>query len=303
MKILKNIFAGLLVGIANVVPGLSGGTLLVLTNTFEPLTNAVSNVIKKDNKNRKKDIFLILQVILGLVVGVLGFYSLLDGLNQYIYAQIMLFFIGIIIFSSLVFVKNEIKCKENFKPLWFIIGFLLCAALVIFVTPGNEVFEANINPSIWYLLALFGVSIIGGATMIFPGLSGSLILYMFGMYFAIWGYAKETVKELVSFTFNWYMIVPCICIGLGVIIGIILGSIVSKRLLNKHRYPTLSLILGLILGGLIKLIPYTKNVPEGITVNWDFVTISTSILAFILGSSLIILIQYFVNKKKRGNEN
>ena len=75
MKILKNIFAGLLVGIANVVPGLSGGTLLVLTNTSEPLTNAVSNVIKKDNKNRKKDIFLILQVILGLVVGVLGFYS------------------------------------------------------------------------------------------------------------------------------------------------------------------------------------------------------------------------------------
>ena len=296
MKILKNILAGLLVGIANVVPGLSGGTLLVLTNSFEPLTGAISNVLKKDNKNKKKDIFMILQVILGAIVGILGFYTLIDGLNKYIYAQIMLFFIGIIIFSSLIFVKNEIKCKENFKPLWFVLGFIVCAALVIFVTPGNEVFEANTNPSIWYLLALFAVSIIGGATMIFPGISGSLILYMFGMYYAIWGYAKETVKEVLTLTFNWYMIVPCIVIAFGVLMGIILGALVSKKLLSKHRYPTLSLILGLILGGLIKLIPYSKNVPEGISVNWNLLTILTSILAFVLGSSLIIVIQYFVNK-------
>ena len=80
MKILKNILAGLLVGIANVVPGLSGGTLLVLTNSFEPLTGAISNVLKKDNKNKKKDIFMILQVILGVIVGILGFYTLIDGL-------------------------------------------------------------------------------------------------------------------------------------------------------------------------------------------------------------------------------
>ena len=52
----------------------------------------------------------------------------------------------------------------------------------------------------------------------------------------------------------------------------------------------------MILGGLIKLIPYSKNVPEGISVSWNLLTILTSILAFVLGSSLIIVIQYFVNK-------
>ena len=303
MKILKNLISGFLVGIANVVPGLSGGTLLVLTNAFEPVTSAVSNVVKKNSPSRKKDLFLLLQIVVGLVIGILSFYSLIDYLNQFIYSQIMFFFIGIIIVSTLVFMKNEIQVKQNFKPLWAIIGFVLCAALVIFVTPGNEVFNPSTNPSFWYLLALFGVSIIGGATMIFPGLSGSLILYMFGMYFAIWGYAKETVKELLTFTFNWYMLVPCVVIALGILFGVILGSIVSRGLLKRHRYPTLSLIVGLIVGGMIKLIPYNKNVPEGIIVTWDATTIITSILAFILGAGLIVLIQVIVNKKsKKGVE-
>ena len=68
MKILKNLFAGFLVGIANVIPGLSGGTLLVLTNTFEPVTSAVSNVVKKNSPSRKKDLFLLLQIVVGLVI-------------------------------------------------------------------------------------------------------------------------------------------------------------------------------------------------------------------------------------------
>ena len=95
MKIIKNLFSGFLVGIANVVPGLSGGTLLVLTNTFEPVTNAVSNVIKKNSPTRKQDLLLILQVIAGLIIGVLSFYSLIDWLNQYIFSQIMFLFIEI----------------------------------------------------------------------------------------------------------------------------------------------------------------------------------------------------------------
>ena len=298
MKILKNLFAGFLVGVANVVPGLSGGTLLVLTNTFEPVTNAVSNVVKKNSPTRKKDLFMLIQVILGVVIGVLAFYSLIDYLNQYIYSQIMFFFIGIIILSSLVFIKKEIQTKQNFKPLWSIIGFVICASLVIFVTPGNEVFNPSTSLNVLYLLALFVVSIIGGATMIFPGMSGSLILYMFGMYFAVWGYAKETVKEILSLTFNYYMIIPCIVIALGILLGVILGSIISKGLLKKHRFQTLSLIVGLIIGGMIKLIPYNKNIPEGISVTWNPLTIITSILALVLGALLIIVIQLIVSKKE-----
>ena len=138
--------------------------------------------------------------------------------------------------------------------------------------------------------------------MIFPGLSGSLVLYMFGMYFAVWGYAKETVKEILSLTFNWYMIVPCIVIALGVLIGVVGGSMISKVLLKKFRYPTLSLILGLIVGGLIKLIPYTKNVPEGIEVTWNAMTIITCIISLFFGAGIIVLIQYFVKKKNNKKE-
>ena len=177
--------------------------------------------------------------------------------------------------------------------------FVLCAALVIFVTPGNEVFQADTSPSILYLITLLLVSIVGGATMIFPGLSGSLILYMFGMYFAVWGYAKETVKELLSFTFNWYMILPCVFIGIGILIGVVVGAIVSKALLKKFRFPTLSLIVGLIFGGMIKLIPYNNNVPEGIVVNWNIVTIITSILAFVIGVVIVFAIQILADRMSK----
>ena len=138
--------------------------------------------------------------------------------------------------------------------------------------------------------------------MIFPGLSGSLVLYMFGMYFAVWGYAKETIKELVSFTFNWYMIVPCVVIVFGILLGVVIGSIVSKKLLEKFRFPTLSLIVGLIIGGMIKLIPYNKNVPTGINVTWNAITIITSILALLLGAGIVILIQVLANKISKKNE-
>ena len=192
----------------------------------------------------------------------------------------MLFFIGVILTSSVIFFKNEIKEKKNFSLLWFIIGFIICAAMVIFISASNETFIAKDKLSLTFLLTLFALSIISGATMIFPGISGSLILYMFGMYYTIWGYIKETIFQILQLNFNYLMIVPFIVIGLGILIGVVLGSYLSKILLKKYRYPTLSLILGLILGGSIKLIPYPKNIPTLYNLRF-FLNLSFTILCFL----------------------
>lgn len=301
MKVVKNLLSGLLMGVANVIPGLSGGTMLVLTNTFEPLTNAISDLFKKDNPKRFKDLLLIILVVLGLAVGILSLASLIPILNQYIFSQIMLFFIGVILTSSIIFIKNEIKEKKNFKLLWFLIGFILCATMVIFISATNENFVVKEKLSLSFLLTLFILSIVSGATMIFPGISGSLILYMFGMYYTIWGYIKETIFQVLKFQWNWNMVIPFIVIGFGILIGVILGSWLSKTLLIKFRYPTLSLILGLIIGGSIKLIPYPANLPTDIIVNWNFPTIITTILSFVLGIGIVALIQFLANKQLNKN--
>lgn len=299
MKVFKNVLSGFLMGIANVIPGLSGGTMLVLTNTFEPLTQSISSLFMKKNPNRWKDFLFILQIVLGLGVGILVLSSLVPIFNQYIFSQMMLFFIGVILVSSYLFYKNEIKEKKNFKILWFLVGFLLCAGMVIFITSDNSSFVVNENPSIILLISLFGLAILSGATMIIPGISGSLILYMFGMYYTMWGYVKETIFEILKLQWHWYMIVPLILIGLGVIIGILLGAWLSKTLLKKYRFPTLSLIFGLILGGTIKLIPYAKNIPNDVVVTWNVGTILTTILAFILGAGLVIFLQYLLVQKSK----
>lgn len=296
---LKYLLSGIGMGIANVIPGLSGGTILVLTGAFEPLTSSISTVLKPHNKKRKQDIVLILEIILGLAIGILLFSFIIPLISKSAFAQLMAFFIGVIFVSCILFYKNEIRSLDNFKWLSFIIGFIICLSLVIFVKPTNEIDPTyQTNPNFVFLLSLVGVGILAGLTMIFPGISGSLLLYMFGMYYLFWGYIRDTVSQLIHLTFNSYMIIPFICCGIGVALGILFGAIISKLFLKKFRLHTTSLIFGLVIGGSAALFPFGDNIPGGTSVTWDAVTIITSILSLVLGIGIVMLIEYFAKHKK-----
>ena len=298
-KLIKNFFSGIGMGIANVIPGLSGGTILVLTGAFEPLTEAVASVLKPHNEKRKSHLLLILEIVLGLMIGLTAFTFLIPWLSKFIYAQLVIFFLGIVLASSLLYYKKEIKNFKNIHWICFICGFLVCLAMVIFIHSTESINPTfSKHPSVGLLFALLGLGILAGAAMIFPGISGSLLLFLFGMYYKVWGYIKETIRQLLHFQFLWYMIVPCFLIGIGILIGIIASSWLSKWVLKKFRFPTLSLILGLILGGAMALIPVGNNLPTGITLTWNIWTILSTIMAFILGVLVIFLIQFFIAKKK-----
>lgn len=298
-RFIKNILSGIGVGIANVIPGLSGGTILVLTNTFEPLTEAIAMSLKPHNEKRKSHLLLILEIVLGLIIGIATFSFLIPFLSKYIYAQMTLFFLGLVLASSFLFYKKEIKILKNVRFITLIIGFVICLLMSIFVVATGSIepsFDTHIKIS--KLLLLLAMGSLAGAAMIFPGISGSLLLFMFGMYYEVWGYIKETIKQLLHFTFNGYIIIPTIFIGLGILLGIFLSSYISKIVLKKYRLGTLSLILGLVIGGCATLLPISKNIPQDVSVKWNAITIITSIFALVLGILTIYVFQKMALKKQ-----
>ena len=301
-KFFKNVISGIGVGIANVIPGLSGGTILVLTGAFEPLTEAIALSLKPHNEKRKSHLLLILEIVLGLIIGIIAFSFLIPWLSKYIYAQLVVFFFGVVLASSIIYYKKEIQNVKKINWISLIVGFLVCLAMVIFIHSNENINPTfSKHPNVGLLFSLLGLGILAGSAMIFPGISGSLLLFMFGMYYKVWGYIKKTFRLLVHLKFVWYMIVPCIFIGIGILLGIFLSSMLSKVVLKKYRNVTLSLILGLILGGSIALIPFDSNVASGVIINWNVLTILSTIFAFILGAFVIFLIQYVIKKRNEKN--
>lgn len=277
---IKNFLCGIAVGVANIIPGVSGGTIIVLLGLFDKLMEAISNVFKINIswKERIKSIKLIAQIGLGVAVGLVGFAKILEFLFVHAEIQTIMWFAGLILFSIPVLKKNEMK-NEKINWIFFIIGLLVVGLLTYFVPNKDEVIVPlqdilSNKITLVYILTLIALGTISGATMIFPGVSGSMVLLVLGYYHLFKGY----VANVTSFE-------PKILIGLGfiamgVLIGIILSAKLTNWLLKKYHKQTMSLIIGLIVMSAITIIPMT---------GYNTITIITSILTFLFGGFVVIL--------------
>lgn len=305
---MKRFFAGVGVGVGNSIPGVSGGTILVILNLFEPLMKALVNIFKKDNKDRWKDILFIGEIIAGAVFGILLASLILKPLLWYGFIEVMYFFIGLISFSTYYVFKKEIIKKEYLSWIFVVLGIIVVAYPILIST--RELETSPLVPTsidALYVLIIFLVGIIGGISMILPGISGSMILLLLGYYYLIYqGY----LGEIRNFNLNLYVIIPLVLFALGVVIGIYVGGKFCDWAINKYRKETYSAILGMLIGSAISLIPFKEehmintrtdalgNV-EKITYQYDIKTILLSILAFMLGVALIYLLESKANKKDK----
>ncbi|MBE6152006.1 MAG: DUF368 domain-containing protein [Firmicutes bacterium] len=278
---LKNFFCGVAVGVANIIPGVSGGTIIVLLGLFDELMAAISNVFKINIswKERFKSIKFIVQVGLGVVVGLVGFAKILEFLFVHAEIQTIMWFVGLILFSIPVLKKNEMK-GEKISWLYFIVGVLIIGLLAFFVPSKDEVIVplqdilAN-KLNITYIITLIILGAISGATMIFPGVSGSMVLLVLGYYHLFKGYVANVTS------FEPKIIIGLIFIAIGVLLGIVLSAKLTNWLLKKYHPQTMSLIVGLIVMSAVTIIPLS---------GYNLITIITSILTFLFGGSIVILV-------------
>jgi len=242
-KTLKPIIAGLFMGWANVIPGVSGGTIAVITGVFERLIDIVNDMIKI--KITKKDLLFILMIGLGILFGILSGSKILSWAFENYPFYTYSFFYGLIMLSLWNFRKDV----SQFKVMEFSIGVLL--VIIPYIIQGYKHNALNVEAN-YFLVLISGIA--AGSSMILPGLSGSLVLMLLGYY----EMAINTVSKLAQFSNGTFKISDMfflISLGIGVLIGIGIMSKILKIWFEKGKKSILNFILGLLAGSLYPITP------------------------------------------------
>lgn len=240
------ILKGMIIGLANVIPGVSGGTLMITLGIYEQVIDTISHFFT----NFKKNLKFIIPLGIGVILSLLLFSKIIGlSLEKFPFAT-TLFFLGLIIGGMPLIIKNIKKNKDSKKISNYIIAFLAFAFIILFafLKTGNEVNLNNLSP-IGYLI-LFLVGILASATMVIPGISGSFVLMLVGYYQPI----INTVRSITDFSLIGHNIIILGIFGIGVLIGIVLVSKLIELLLKKFETKTYYAVFGFVLASCIAII-------------------------------------------------
>ena len=237
------VIKGFLIGVANIIPGVSGGTLAITLGIYEKLIGAISHFFK----NLKENIKFIIPIGIGAVLSILLLSRVISFcLDKYTLATI-LFFIGLILGGIPLLNK---KIKGHYKNVSNIIIFLLSFGFVIVLSVlkgENVVSFANMN--IINYIMLFLVGVVAAATMIIPGVSGSFVLMLLGYYKPI----VDTIGALTKFNNIWQNIMILVPFGIGVLVGIVAISKLLEFLFKKYEVKTYFGVMGFIMASIITI--------------------------------------------------
>lgn len=243
MKSIILIIKGFFMGLANLIPGVSGGTIAIILGIYDKLINVISYLFK----NFKENLKFIIPIVIGIGISILTMSKVISfALDKYLFATI-LFFIGAIA-GGIPMLYNKVKGKK--KDVICYIIFILTFALVIgltFLTGDNEITLTN---DIIGMIKLLCVGIIAAGTMIIPGISGSAVLMTLGYYEPI----LNVVKDITNFSNLGYNLSICIPFGIGVVIGIFLIAKLIEYLLNKYETKTYYGVLGFVFSSMISIL-------------------------------------------------
>ena len=245
LNYIKKIIAGIAVGIANVIPGVSGGTIAVVFGVYSDLIGAASLDIKTIKTNFK----IYLCLFGGMGLGVLLFARLFKLVYERFPVQTNFFFVGLIV-GSIFIIFDLVREKEKessftkvSKIVWFFIGLSIMLALYFFKGAAASSATAIETLSLGNFILLFLIGFAGAAAMVIPGISGSFLLLILGAYYTV-------IKAITDF--NIPVLIP---IGLGVLAGFILSARLIGFLMEKFPKITYAFILGLVAGSIRHIIP------------------------------------------------
>lgn len=248
---IKDILKGIIIGVANIIPGVSGGTLAVSMGIYDKIIGSITNIFK----NFKGSVKTLFPYAIGMVLGIGVFSFLITFLFDNFPIPTNFLFIGLIL-GGVPIIYNGIKGKQI--DLLHIILFILFASIVIFMGIVKTDSSSTINISLNFveILKLFLVGIVAAATMVIPGVSGSMMLTLMGYYQPITNAIKEFIKALASFNIDAILnylgiLLP---VGLGIVIGIILIAKIIEVLLKKCPTYVFASILGLVIASPIAIL-------------------------------------------------
>ena len=236
------VIKGFIMGVANIIPGVSGGTLAMTLGIYEQFISSISHLLSKLKENLK---FLI-PVAIGMVLAIVTLSRVIDYSFKHFPLPTMLFFVGLVL-GGIPMIYSKIKDEKKTKPsniITFLIPFavvIFMSVIAMFASGMGEVNLANIN-LIGYIF-LFLVGMLAAGTMVIPGVSGSLVLMLLGYYYPVLG----LIKAITKFENLGHNILVAGTFGMGIIVGILAISKLIEFLFSKYEKKFYFGVFGFIL--------------------------------------------------------
>lgn len=281
MDFLINGIRGFCMALADSVPGVSGGTIAFVLGFYDKFINCLNNIVFGVKKEKKDAVIFLLKLGIGWIIGMVLAVLVLTNLFQTQIYKVSSVFIGFILFSIPLIIKEEKKClKSKYKNLIFtVIGVLIVALITYFNPMAGEESVIDISKlNIGLCIYIFISGMIAISAMVLPGISGSTLLLIFGLYIPI----ISAIKKLIHLNFSYLPVL--IIFGIGVLVGIALVIKLIKIALEKYRSQTIYCIIGLMIGSVYAIVmgPTTLEVPKAPMTCTTF-----SIIYFIIGGIVI----------------
>ena len=248
---IKDILRGMIIGLANIIPGVSGGTMMVSMGIYDKLIYCINHLFRE----LKNNILFLLPIFCGMGIAIIGSAFGIDYLFETFPIQTNLFFIGLIL-GSFPAIYNKVKYEP--MKMGYMFSFLIFSVIIVGMALMNDVKGGDIvlSTGLIDMIKLFLIGILAAATMVIPGVSGSMMLLLLGYYNPI----LECIKQFTVSVLEWNMeeIVGCMLIlvpfGVGVVIGVFAIAKLIEMILAKFPLYAYWAILGLILASPIAIL-------------------------------------------------
>lgn len=280
-----NFIRGFCMALADSVPGVSGGTVAFVLGFYDKFIGALDAVVAGKKEEKIEGLKFLIKIGIGWVVGMLLSMLFIGSIFESQIYKISSLFIGFIIFAiPIIIIEEKSSIIGHFKNVIFaLIGIVVVFVITYFNPATKGGVDVSINTlSVGLAAYVFIAGMIAISAMVLPGISGSTLLLIFGLYLSI----VSAIKEVLTFNFQYLPIL--IIFGLGVLAGIFVTIRGVKFVLTNFRSQTIYTILGLMIGSLYAVVmgPASLKVPQAPMNIHTF-----SIVFFIIGGALIFGLQ------------
>ncbi len=287
-QLIMTMIDGFCMALADSVPGVSGGTVAFLLGFYDQFIGSLNDLLTGNMDAKKKALRYLIKLGAGWAVGFIASVLVLTAVFEAHIYEISSLFIGFILFAIPVVIYEERECLR--RRLWTIFTLPIGAALVALITyfnTGSNVVSLD-HPGVGTYFYVFIAGAIAICAMVLPGISGSTLLLIFGLYISVISAVKATL------TLDLQYLPILIVFGLGIVTGIVSIVRLIRTALEKWRSATVFLIIGMMLGSLYSVVmgPATLTDADKNPLGLAPMDLSTfSIIFFLIGGVIIIGMQ------------
>ncbi|EWJ31112.1 membrane protein [Staphylococcus aureus M46066] len=268
-----NILKGFAMGTSDLVPGVSGGTIALLLGIYNQFIASISGIF---SRRFWPSFTFLIPIIIGMLLAMGSLSNLFNYLLSQHHIPTMFFFGGLIIGIVPYLLKiSNYKTSFTTKHYMMVIAGIAILIVITLMNNGDKHAGETLTLSTGLIIKYFIAGMCASSAMLLPGISGSFMLLVFGVY----GTVMLAISEVVKLNFTGLPIL--LAVGFGVLAGFIISSKIIQYFLTHHKLMTFALIIGFVVGSLFAVFP---GLPTNI-VMW-FVSLVVFIIGFIVSLTL-----------------